>query len=101
MHQEKRTGGIRLVPDTAVITSVVALMLNFGGPALGQQDTQTSAPAQQTSPSAEAQDAFAAQPRFRVQPMLKDLPPGVAATETRRTRAQQEFDKKLEFCRGC
>jgi hypothetical protein len=90
-----------MVAQAAVITSVVALILNFAGPALAQQDTQLAAPAPQTSPSAEAQDAFAAQPRFRVQPMLKDLPPGVAATETRRTRAQQESDKKLEICRDC
>jgi len=33
--------------------------------------------------------------------MLKDLPPGVAQTETKRTKAQIDFDKKLQICRKC
>ena len=36
-----------------------------------------------------------------VQPTLRCLPPGVAQTETKRTKAQKDFDKKLEFCRDC
>jgi hypothetical protein len=96
MYQEKRERRTRTpVRQTIMITSIAALALfNFNGLALAQDDPQPS-------PPAKAQSTFEAHSTFRVQPTVRDLPPGVAATETRRTKAQQEFDRQLQICRDC
>lgn len=82
------------------IVGIAAVMLfNLETLASAQTDAQTA-------PPTETQGAFPEQipqapATFRVQPMLKDLPPGVAATETLRTKGQEKLDKKLQFCRNC
>jgi hypothetical protein len=88
------------VTKAMVITGIAVLTLvNFESFALAGNDSQAS-------PPADVQSTFQApigevQTTFRVQPMLKDLPPGVAQTETKRTKAQKDFDKKLKICRNC
>lgn len=54
---------------------------------------QSSQPAEVQSPSQP--------PTFRVQPTLRDLPPDVARNETKRTKAQIDFDKTLRICQDC
>jgi hypothetical protein len=85
----------------ATVTAGIAAvaLINFNSMTLAQNDPQMSPPAdvQSTVETPIGQ----ALPTFRVQPMLSDLPPGVAETETKRTEAQKEFDKKLRICRNC
>jgi hypothetical protein len=95
-RQKRNRRNGKPVMETIFIMGIAGLMLfSFESIALAQSD-----------PPAEAQSTFGAapsqvQPTFRVQPELKDLPPGVAATETLRTKAQKDFDKKLQICRNC
>jgi hypothetical protein len=100
--RERRSGMpmTKTMTKTIFIAGIAAVMLsNFESLALGQNDPQAS-------PFADTQHSFdrpadQAQPAFRVQPMLRDLPPGVAETETQRTKAQKDFDKTLQICRDC
>jgi hypothetical protein len=91
--RERRNG--MLVTETICITGIAALMLfNFNGLAFAQNDPQASPrPGVSSTP-------FPA-PIGHVQPTPRDLPPGVAATETERTKAQTDFDKRLQICRNC
>jgi hypothetical protein len=72
-------------------------LIHFDSLALAKSESQAAPPANEQSTSA----GPIGQSTFRVQPMLKDLPPGVAQTETKRTKAQIDFDKKLQICRDC
>jgi hypothetical protein len=95
MSREKRErrNGI-LVTETIFVAGLAALtLLNAGSFALAQNDPQAARPA-------DVQSTIEA-PIGHVQPTLRDLPPGVAETETKRTKAQKEFDKKLQICRNC
>jgi hypothetical protein len=95
---ERRNG--MPVTETIFIMGIAALMLlNFAGIAFAQSDPQVSPPAE--PPSTVGAAPSQVQPTFRVQPTLRDLPPGVAETETLRTKAQKDFDKTLQICRGC
>ena len=40
-------------------------------------------------------------PADEAQPTPRDLPPGVAENEGKRTPGQKNFDKHLQICRGC
>jgi hypothetical protein len=75
-------------------TGLIALMLlNLASTAFAQDNAQPP-------PRPDVQRPYEA-PIGHVQPTLRDLPPGVAATETKRTKAQEDFDKKLQICRNC
>ena len=93
-----------LATETIFIAGIAALTLfNSDRLALAQNDPQASPPAQVQSMPAARTDGrgIPEAPIGHVQPTLRDLPPGVADTETVRTQAQKDFDKKLQICRGC
>jgi hypothetical protein len=98
-ERERRRNGMPVTKAIFVAGIAAVTLINFDGFASAQSDPQASPPAdvQSTSEAPNGQ----VQPTFRVQPMLRDLPPGVAQTETKRTEAQKEFDKKLQICRIC
>jgi hypothetical protein len=82
------------VRNMIAVAGLTALMLfNFAGATFAQDDVQPA-------PRPDVQRPYQA-PIGHVQPTLRDLPPGVAETETKRTKAQEEFDKKLQICRNC
>ena len=93
-----------LATETIFIAGIVALTLfNSGRLALAENDPQASAPAAVQSTPEAATDGrrIPEAPIGHVQPTLRDLPPGVAETETQRTKAQKDFDKTLQICRNC
>jgi len=100
--RERRKG--MLATETIFIAGLAALTLfNSGRFALAQNDPRVSPPAQAQSTPAASIDGhrIPAAPIGHVQPTLRDLPPGVAETETQRTKAQKDFDKTLQICRNC
>ena len=100
--RERRKG--MLATETIFIAGLAALTLfNFDRFASAQNDPQASPPAKVQSTPAAPTDrrGIPDAPIGHVQPTLRDLPPGVAETETQRTQAQKDFDKKLQICRGC
>jgi hypothetical protein len=95
-EQERR----KEMPLTKMIfmTGIAAMtLIHLDSLAVAKSESQAAPPANEQSTS----DAPIGQSTFRVQLMLKDLPPGVAQTETKRTKAQIDFDKKLQICRDC
>ena len=100
--RERRKG--MLVTETIFIAGIAALSLfNSGRFASAQNDPQASPPAEVQSRPAASTDGrrIPEAPIGHVQPTLRDLPPGVAETETQRTKAQKDFDKTLQICRNC
>jgi hypothetical protein len=100
--RERRKG--MLAKEAIFIAGIAALTLfNSGRFALAQNDPQVSPPAQaQSKPPASTNGYRMPEwPIGHVQPTLRDLPPGVAETETQRTKAQKDFDKTLQICRNC
>ena len=93
-RQKRERRKAMLATETIFIAGLAALMLcGFDRLALAQNDPQASSPTEvQSIPAA---------PIDHVQPTLRDLPPGVAETETQRTKAQKDFDKTLQICRNC
>jgi hypothetical protein len=93
-----------LATETIFVVGMAALTLfNFGRFALAQNNPQASPPAEAQSAPAPSTNGYRISdtPIGHVQPTLRDLPPGVAETETQRTKAQKDFDKTLQICRGC
>jgi hypothetical protein len=93
-----------LAAEIIFIAGLAALTLfNSGRFALAQNDPQASPPAQVQSTPAARTDGYhiPEAPIGHVQPTLRDLPPGVAETETLRTKSQKDFDKTLQICRNC
>jgi hypothetical protein len=93
-----------LATETIFIAGIAALTLfNSGRFAWAQDDIQASPPAEVQSAPARSTDGYRMPeaPIGHVQPTLRDLPPGVAETETQRTKAQKDFDKTLQICRNC
>jgi hypothetical protein len=78
-------------------------LLSFDRWALAQNDAQASPPAATQRTPAPSTDGrrIPDAPIGHVQPTPRDLPPGVAETETQRTKAQMDFDKTLQICRNC
>jgi hypothetical protein len=105
VDRQKREHRKRMpVRKTILIAGIATLTLfNFDRLALAQSDPQASPPAAVQSPPAPSTDGHRIPdaPIGHVQPTLRDLPPGVAETETLRTKAQKDFDKKLQICRNC
>jgi hypothetical protein len=100
--RERRKG--MLATETIFIAGLAALTLfNSGRFAWAQNNFQASPPAQVQSTPAASTDGrrIPDAPIGHVQPTLRDLPPGVAETETQRTQAQKDFDKTLRICRNC
>jgi hypothetical protein len=109
MDRQKRERRKRvLATETIFIAGIAALSLfNSGRFASAQNDPQASPPAAVQSapaaPTTSRTDGYRIPeaPIGHVQPTLRDLPPGVAETETQRTKSQKEFDKTLQICRNC
>ena len=100
--RERRKG--MLATETIFIAGLAALTLfNFDRFALAQNGPQASPPAAVQSTPAASTDGrrIREAPIGHVQPTLRDLPPGVAETETQRTKSQKDFDKTLQICRSC
>ena len=100
--RERRKG--MLARQTIFIAGIAVLTLfSFDRLALAQNDPQASPPAQMQSAPAPSTDGrrMPGWPIGHVQPALRDLPPGVAETETQRTKSQKDFDKTLQICRNC
>jgi hypothetical protein len=84
--------------EAVFITCIAALMLFNAENMASAMNSQASSLAQTQS---SGDPPMGWRTPFRVQPTLRDLPPGVAATETQRTKAQKHFDKELQICRDC
>jgi hypothetical protein len=100
--RERRKG--MLARQMIFIVGIATLALfSFGRLALAQNDPQASPPVELQSPPAPSTDGrhIPQAPIGHVQPTLRDLPPGIAETETLRTKAQKDFDKTLQICRNC
>jgi hypothetical protein len=100
--RERRKG--MLATETIFTAGLAALMLfNSDRFVLAQSDPQAAPPAAVQSRPAASTDGHRIPdaPIGHVQPTLRDLPPGVAETETQRTKAQKDFDKTLQICRNC
>jgi hypothetical protein len=100
--RERRKG--MLAMETIFIAGIAALTLfSFDRLALAQNDPQASPPATVQSTPAPSTDGrrIPDAPIGHVQPTIRDLPPGVAETETQRTKAQKDFDETLQICRNC
>jgi hypothetical protein len=91
-EQERR----KEMPLTKMIfmTGIAAMtLIHLDSLAVAKSESQAAPAAIEQSTS----DAPTGQSTFRVQPMLKDLPPGVAQTETKRTKAQIDFARNCKF----
>jgi hypothetical protein len=100
--RERRKG--MLARQTIFIAGIAVLTLfSFDRLALAQNDPQASPPAQMQSTPPPFTDGsrIPEAPIGHVQPTPRDLPPGVAETETLRTKAQRDFDQTLQICRNC
>ena len=100
--RERRKG--MLATETMFIAGIAALTLFGSGRwALAQNDAQASPPAVMQRTPAPSTDGrrIPDAPIGHVQPTLRDLPPGVAETETQRTKSQIDYDKTLQICRNC
>jgi len=103
-RQKRERRKAMLATETIFIAGLAALTLfSFDRLALAQNDAQAAPPAAAQSTPAPATDGrrIPDAPIGHVQPTLRDLPPGVAETETQRTKSQKEFDKTLQICRNC
>jgi len=103
-RQKRECRKAMLATETMFIAGLAALTLfNSGRFALAQNDPQASPPAEvQSTPAARTDGSRVSEaPIGHVQPTLRDLPPGVAETETLRTKSQKDFDKTLQICRNC
>jgi hypothetical protein len=105
MDRQKRERRKRMrETETIFIVGFAALTLfSFDRLALAQNDPQAGRPAEVQNTPAPSTDGYRMPewPIGHVQPTLRDLPPGVAETETQRTKAQKDFDKTLQICRNC
>jgi hypothetical protein len=100
--RERRQG--MLATEAIFIAGLAALTLfDSGRFALAQNDPQAAPPAalHRTPPPSTDGSRTSEWPIGHVQPTLRDLPPGVAETETLRTKSQKDFDKTLQICRNC
>jgi hypothetical protein len=84
--------------EAIFIMCIAALMLLHAESMASAENSQASSVAQTQSTG---EPPIGWRTPFRVQPTVRDLPPGVAATETQRTKAQENFDKQLQICRDC
>ena len=105
MDRQKRERRKGMLARQMIFTAGIAALtlFNFGRFALAQNDPQASPPAEVQSTPAARTDGYRVPdaPIGHVQPTLRDLPPGVAETETQRTKSQKDFDKTLQICRNC
>jgi hypothetical protein len=103
-RQKRERRKVTLATKTIFIAGLVALTpFNSGRFAWAQNNFQASPLAQvQNTPAASTDGRrIPDAPIGHVQPTLRDLPPGVAETETLRTKSQKDFDRTLKICRNC
>jgi hypothetical protein len=99
MDRKRHTRSKMMAATEAAFTICIAALMLFNSENIvSAQNSQASSPAQTQSTG---EPPIGWRTPFRVQPTVRDLPPGVAATETQRTKAQENFDRQLQICRGC
>jgi hypothetical protein len=86
---------------TALVTGLAALVITgLSGVALAERNSAPASPPS-AAPAVDSQGRAQA-PIGHRQPRPQDLPPSVLREEEGgRTRAQEEFDKSLQICKGC
>ena len=83
--------------------AVLAVLIATGLPIAALAQSNTQRPAESQALDAQPQQSRPWQaPVGHRQPRPSDLPPSVLrAEEGGRTQAQEDFDKKLQICKGC